>query len=59
MGTNGDMVMLWVMVETLVGRAVWFGHGEYQLKNRSAQKGFVKAGQGERGSAGTGAAQRR
>jgi hypothetical protein len=29
MSTNGDAVMMWVMVETRVDRAVWFGHGEY------------------------------
>lgn len=33
MWTNGDVVMLWAMVETRVDRLVWFGHGEYQLKN--------------------------
>jgi len=52
-GTNGDTVMLWVMVETRVDRAVRCGHGEYQLENRSAQKGSLSAGQGQRGSAGT------
>src|SRR5271163_2741767 len=57
--TDGDTVMLWVMVETRVSRAVRCGHGEYQLENRSAQKGSRSAGQGQRGSAGTGAAQRR
>ena len=49
MGTNGDTVMLRAMVETRVDRAVRFGHGEYQLENRSAQKGSRSAGQGERG----------
>ena len=46
MWTNGDRVMLWVMVETRVDRAVRFGHGEYQLENRSAQKGSRSAGSG-------------
>jgi hypothetical protein len=32
MWTNGDAVRLWVMVETRPGRAVSFGHGEYQLE---------------------------
>jgi len=38
MRTNGDIVMVWVMVETWADRAVRFGHGEYQLENRGAQK---------------------
>src|SRR5271155_2978589 len=53
MWTNEDVVMLLVVVETRADRAVWFGHGEYQLENRSPQKGSRSAGQGERGSAGT------
>ena len=51
--TNGDGVMLWVVVETWGDRAVRFGHGEHQLEKRSAQKGSRGAGSGERGSAGT------
>lgn len=31
--TNGDGLMLWVMVETRTDRVVLFGHGEYQLEN--------------------------
>ena len=42
-----------MMVETRARRAVMFGHGEYQLENRSAQKGSRSAGQGERGSVAT------
>src|SRR5271155_99784 len=38
MWTNEDVVMLLVVVETRADRAVWFGHGEYQLENRSPQK---------------------
>lgn len=38
MGTNGDAVMLCVMVATRVDRVVWFGSGEYQLENRSAER---------------------
>jgi len=49
MGTNGDIVTVWFMVETWADRAVKFGHGEYQLENRSAQKGSRSARQGERG----------
>jgi UDP-glucuronate 4-epimerase len=52
-GTNGDAVMLLVMVARRVDRVVWCGHGEYQLESRSAQKGSRGAGQGERGSVGT------
>src|SRR5271167_4800796 len=59
MWTNGDAVMLRGMVETRVDCVVWCGRGEYQLEHRSAQKGSRGAGQGQRGSAGTGAAQRR
>ena len=44
MWTNGDRVMLVVMVETRVDRVVRCGHGEYQLENRSAQKGSRSAG---------------
>jgi UDP-glucuronate 4-epimerase len=31
--TNGDAGMLWAMVEKRANRAVWFGHGEYQLES--------------------------
>jgi hypothetical protein len=51
-GTNADRVMLLVMVETRVDRAVRFGHGQYQVEKRSAQKGSRSAGSGERGSPG-------
>ena len=51
--TNGDRVMLVVMVETPVDRVVRFGHGEHQLEKRSAQEGSRSAGQGQRGSPGT------
>ncbi len=57
--TNGDAVMLRVMVETSADRLVWFGHGECQLENRSAQKGSRGTGQGERGAAATRAPERR
>jgi hypothetical protein len=43
MWTNGDGMMLWVMVETRVDRAVRCGHGEYQLEKRSAQEGHTLA----------------
>ena len=35
-GTNADTAMLWVVVDNRAGRVVSFGHGEYQLENRSA-----------------------
>jgi hypothetical protein len=38
-GTNGDTMMLLVLVETRVDRVVRCGHGEYQLEKRSAQEG--------------------
>lgn len=47
MWTNVDAEMLWAMVETRVDHAVWFGHGEYQLENSSAQKGSRSTGPGD------------
>lgn len=31
--TNGDAVMLRIVVEEGVGRVVWFGDGEHQLES--------------------------
>jgi UDP-glucuronate 4-epimerase len=42
--TNEDGLMLPVVVEARAGRVAWFGHGEYQLENRSAQKSSRSAG---------------
>src|SRR5271155_4053007 len=56
--TNGDAAMLWVMVATRVDCVLWFGRGEYQLENRSAEKSSRSAGQGERDSVATRAGER-
>lgn len=38
MWTNGDMMMLWRMVERRVDRVVWFGYVEYQLETEARKK---------------------